>query len=184
MDFDKSKKGMFIRTDKSDKGGWDKKITNLCQKINKTNKYYTTSSCAGRIVIIKSEEKKQPSLFLFRSHDKISLPKLKKELEKARSVKEVNFKQESCILHIACRNLEAAQALLDKAKQCGWKNSGIIASQRRFVCQLRSTEHIEFLIISQGKLLVDDNFLKLLVKEANSKLKRAWDKINKLEKLV
>ena len=35
-----------------------------------------------------------------------------------------------------------------------------------------------------GKVLVDDEFLKLVVKQANEKLERVWDKIKGLEKVV
>lgn len=94
------------------------------------------------------------------------------------------FKQEPCILHVASISLEQAQKLLDKAKQAGWKNSGIIASGNRFICEMRSTEKLEFPIINKGKIIVDDDFLKTLVSEANKRLERTWEKIRGLERLI
>ncbi|MFH1711492.1 MAG: hypothetical protein ABH840_04230 [Nanoarchaeota archaeon] len=185
--FEIRKRRQLEMSDNSSIGRWDGKIKNLCEKINKNGNYYTTSSCAGRIVLIKQAEKKQPDLFLFRSHEKITFSKLRKELEKAmKSNKKdlVYFRQEQCILHVACKTLEDAQNLLDKAKQVGWKNSGIMASRERIVLEMRSTEHIEFPIINKGKMVVDDIFLKLLVKETNRKLEKTWEKIQKLEKLL
>lgn len=126
MDFQKSKEKQLKMKDNSDIGSWDKEIEELCGKINKKKEYYTTSSCAGRIVLIKSSEDKKPGLFMFRSHDKISFIQLKRELEKARKENNlVYFKQEPAILHVACNDLQAAQLLLDKAKVAGWKNSAL-----------------------------------------------------------
>jgi tRNA wybutosine-synthesizing protein 3 len=178
------KKDVLGRKDKSDIGCWDNHILPLCEKINKTKEYFTTSSCAGRIVLIISEEKKKSGLFLFRTHEKIKPSELKQELGKIKIKKLVYFKQEPCILHVACSSLESAQALLDKAKLAGWKNSGIMASSGKFILEMRSTEKIELPIYNKGKILVDDDYLKTLVLEANSRLERTWEKIQKLEKLI
>lgn len=184
MSFQDDKKKQLGKKDISSIGFWDARIRKLCEKINKKKEYYTTSSCAGRIVLIKSSEKKQEGLFLFRSHDKISLSQIKKELRKIKYNYLVYFKQEPCILHVACSSLADAQILLDNAKFAGWKNSGIMASSSRFVLEMRSTEIMQFPILNKGKMLADDNFLKLVVKEANKKLKRTWQKIRKLENLI
>jgi len=184
MDFEHQKNKQLAKSDKSHVGTWDKKIIPLCNKLNKNKNYYTTSSCSGRIILIKSSIKKQPNLFLFRTHDKITFKQLKNELEKAKKAKTSVFKQEPSILHVVSNSLEAAQSLIDKAKFCGWKRSGIMATRKRVICELMSTEHIELPVIEKGKILVSDEFLKILVKEANKKLGRTWKKINKLEKLV
>jgi len=186
MKFQKEKKRQLEMKDNSDIGEWDEKILSLCNKINSRKEYYTTSSCAGRAVLIEDCEKKKSGLFLFRSHEKISFSELKKELEKARNKTYglIYFKQEPCILHVASNSLEQAQKLLDKAKLAGWKNSGIIASCGRIILEMRSTEKLELPAVNQGKILFDDDFLKLLVSEANKKLERTWEKIKKLEKLI
>jgi len=183
--FEERKRRQLEMQDNSSIGKWDGKIKKLCDDINQNENYYTTSSCAGRIVLIKQAEKKQADLFLFRSHDKITFSKLRKELEKVMKSNKndlVYFRQEQCILHVACRTLEDAQNLLDRAKQVGWKNSGIMASRERIILEMRSTEHIELPIINRGKLIVDDLFLKLLVSEANRKLEKTWEKIQRLDK--
>ncbi len=185
--FEQQKKKQLSMQDNSDIGKWDSRIKNLCEKINKREEYYTTSSCAGRIVLIKQAEKKQEGLFLFRTHSKITFNELKKELVKITNTNKkdlIYFRMEQCILHVACKTLSSAQNLLDKAKLAGWKNSGIMAINNRIVLEMRSTEHIELPIINQGKILVDDEFLKLLVNEANRKLERTWEKVKKLEKLI
>jgi tRNA wybutosine-synthesizing protein 3 len=172
--------------DGSSIGEWDKKISRLCNKINKKNNYYTTSSCAGRIVLIKSCKEKKPGLFLFRSHKKVNYKELKKELEiaKLKEKELIYFKQEPCVLAVACKNLEDAQDLINKAKLAGWKNSGIMSFSKRFVCEMRSTEKIELPLINKGKILVNEDYLKILLKESNKKLERTWKKIQNLEKFM
>jgi tRNA wybutosine-synthesizing protein 3 len=186
MNWGESKTNQLNMKDNSDIGKWDKKIKKLCDKINKNKSYYTTSSCAGRIVLIKQNEKKKPGLFLFRSHEKVRFSQIKKELNNTLRKEKGNvyFKQEPCVLAVACKNLKDAQNLINKAKLAGWKNSGIMSSSKRFVCEMRSTEKIELPLINKGKILVNENYLKLLLQESNKKLERTWKKIKNLEKIL
>ncbi len=178
------KENQLKKGDKSIKQSWDKKISNLCNLINKSNDYYTTSSCSGRILILIEDEKKRNDLFLFCSHDLISFDILKKELAqiKDKTKRLVYFRHDPCILHVSCRTLEKAQEMHDLGKDAGWKRSGIIATKKRFVVELNATQKIEMPIIDNGEILVDDKFLKVLVDEANTKLKRCWEFIGRLEK--
>lgn len=204
------KKAVLSKQDKSSKGSWDEKIKFLCEKINKMEDYYTTSSCSGRIVLMIEQDKKAEGLFLKVWHEEINFEELKKELEKICSqvrnlsasiphpsdpdkgnkksntarFENIKFKQEPCVLHVACRNLEDAFYILNKAKKVGWKRSGIISEGRRFIVEIVSTEKLEFPIIVNGKLIVDDNFLKIIIKKSNENLKKSWEKIGKLEKEV
>ncbi|MFA7707452.1 MAG: tRNA wybutosine-synthesizing 3 family protein [Candidatus Pacearchaeota archaeon] len=185
MTFEQDKQKQLSKSDRSSIGSWDSKIKGLCEKINKNKKYYTTSSCAGRVVIIKALEEKAEDVFLFRTHDKISFNELKKALgvagEKYKEL--VEFQQTTCILHVACESLKDAQEIVNKAKLAGWKRSGIMGGKRNMV-ELHSTESISFPIMNNGKVLVDDDFLKLIVKQANSKLERTWEKIQRLNQLI
>ena len=95
----------------------------------------------------------------------------------------VEFQQTSCILHVACASLKDAQKLVDKAKFAGWKRSGIMGGKRNMV-ELHSTENISFPIINKRKVLVNDDFLRIVIKQANDKLERVWGKIKRLEKLT
>ena len=186
MGFQEAKKKQLSKIDKSSIGGWDSKIKGLCNKINKKKNYYTTSSCAGRIVMIKGLDVKAKDVFLFRSHKKVSLNEIKKALNEIskKYTKMVEFQQTTCILHVGCNNLESAQSLVNKANLSGWKHSGILSTKKRFIVELHSTEKMSFPIMNKGKVLVDDDFLKIVIKEANNKLERAWKKIERLKKLV
>ena len=184
MNFQEQKTKQLSRADKSNIGKWDFKIKNLCEKINKKKEYYTTSSCGGRVVLLKSSDEKIKNAFLFRSHNKISFKELKKALNDIGYNGLVEFQQTTCILHVACDSLNSAQELVNKAKNSGWKHSGIMSSKKRIMVELHSTEKIEFPIMDEKKALVDDEFLKLVVKIANEKLERVWEKIKRLEKCI
>ena len=133
------------------------------------------------------QQKKAENLFLLVYHDLINFIDLKKDLSKILYENKKNiikFKQEPCILHVACKNFEDAEEILNCARISGWKKSGIISSGKRFIVEMNSTEKLEFPIIDKNILLVDDYFLKLIIKKANFNLKKSWEKIEKLEKLI
>jgi len=182
--FIQRKKAILSKKDKSSKGKWDKKIKKLCDKINKLDNYYTTSSCSGRIVIMYDRQKKQSGLFLKVYHEEIKYKKLKNDLNKINCVELLKFKQEPPILHVHCKTLKDAQILLRKAQLSGWKKSGIISSGSRVILELCGTEKLEFFIMNKGCILVKHPFLELIVKRCNENLKSGWLKIEKLKKLL
>ncbi|MEK6913760.1 MAG: tRNA wybutosine-synthesizing 3 family protein [Nanoarchaeota archaeon] len=198
------KQDVLAKIDKSSIGKWDKQIISLCNKINKKDNYYTTSSCSGRVLLMIEQDKKGEDLFVFVSHDKISFNQLKKwvllkkepnmvengkrEIKREKildvSNKRIKFKLEPCILHIACKTIDDAKILFEKGKEAGFKRLGIIGTSHGFTFELNSTEKLEFPIIQNKKVLVDDDFLKIIVKDANKKLEKSWMKIGKLEELM
>jgi len=218
--FKKRKLDILNKSDKSSKGDWDKKIAELCNKINSYENYYTTSSCSGRVVLMIDQDKKEKDLFLKIYHNLIRFNQLKSDLNNIiklhSQAREINgkqlskkisllttfkkfraednergnlikFKLEPCILHIACRTIDDAKKLCDYGKKAGWKRSGIIGfsgKNTRVMVELNSTEKFEFPIIEKEKLLVDDVFLKIIVQESSKKLKKSWEKIEKLRKLL
>lgn len=181
------KEAILSKSDKSSIGGWDKKIKSLCDKINKSRDFYTTSSCAGRVVLMVEQDKKSPNLFVKVWHDKIQFSDLKNALSDfiaKKDKKSIKFKLEQPIIHIACRDIELASELLEKAKHVGFKRSGILTVGKNVILELNSTEKLEFPIIKERKVLVDDLFLKIIVKMSNDKLQRGWNKIVNFKKLL
>lgn len=184
MNFKQQKSQQLSKQDKSNEGSWDIKIKPLCNKINKSKDYYTTSSCAGRIVLLKGEIDKQPNAFLFKTHKTTTLKQIKQALQNIKDYKGlVEFKQSPCILHVACENINKAQELVTKAKLAGWKYSGIMSTKRNMV-EIHSTEHMDFPIMLKGRVLVDEDFLKIAIEEANKRLGRVWKKIDRLKKSI
>jgi len=181
--FERRKADALRKDDKSNVGSLDVKIKGLCERINKFDDFYTTSSCSGRVVLIKGEDKKQEGMFLFRSHDKVKVEEIKGVLEKLDYNGVIIFKQEPCVLAIACKDLEGAGRLLDIAREkAGWKQSGVMTLKNRIIVELRSSENLSLPIALGNKILVDDKYLELLIDEANKRLEKTWEKINRLIK--
>jgi tRNA wybutosine-synthesizing protein 3 len=178
--FKQRKKDVLSKVDKSFIGKWDKKVLDVCKKINSLENYYTTSSCSGRIMIIKDFEEKKAGLFKFVSHELVDFEEFIEEVNK---IKKGNFKfkQEAVILHVACKDLESAEKLLVKSFSAGFKRSGIISLGKNIIVEINSTERLEFPLIKNGKFLGNEYFFREILKKANFNLKKGWSKILKLE---
>ena len=186
MTFDLHKKNALSKLDKSKIGGIDEKIIPLVNLINSKEDYYTTSSCAGRIVLLAITEsaRKNEAEWLLQSHSAITFQQAKEALKNIPENKEVWFKEESTIIHVDCRTLEGAISFLHKAKDIGFRRSGISSIKHKIILEILSTERIDTIIAKEGKILVTDEYLQILVDEANKKLLKTQEKIEKFKNLL
>lgn len=181
MNFQNEKKQILSKPDKSSAGETDRAILPLVKTINSLENYFTTSSCAGRIILIKEKGRKQKAGFLFRSHEPINFKEIKKILDRI-NVKEIIYlKHEPAILHVSCSYIAKAQEFIDAARACGWEKSGIIASKNKIIVELVSVEHLAAPVAVNGKIIINEDYLKILVSEANKKLALTRKKIKNLE---
>ena len=185
MNFDKEKEDCLNKIDKSKKGSIDRKIKKLVELINSLKDYYTTSSCSGRIVLIKRPKsgKKCDVGFLFESHDKVSFGEIKSCLKNIPE-QDLWFRQESMILHVACRRIENAQKILDLSNRTGFKHSGIITTRKKIIVEIIGSEQFDTIIAKHGRLFLGDEYLRLLVDEANKKLEINSRKIKRFYDLI
>ncbi len=182
--FNQRKKALLSKEDKSSIGEWDKKIKKLCDKINKSSKYYTTSSCSGRILVMVDQEKKSKGLFKFVSHDLVKFNDFMKEFNNLDKKLNLKFKSEPMILHVACKDLDAAKDLMKVAYEVGFKKTGLIALDKRIIVEINGSEKIEFPLTKSGDVLVSEDFLKIVLDKANNNLKKNWKKIKDFEDLI
>jgi len=204
--FLKEKSDFLNKKDKSKKGTIDKDIIRLVNKINSKNDYYTTSSCAGRIVLLEMKSKKKNECdWIFTKHDKVKFDDINKALndnsnneqnnnEKINKLNpktktknsekyEIWLKQQPLILHVACRNLESAKKLLEIARKM-FRRAGIIAiTERKVTIEIIGSEHLET-IVKDRNFTVDEKYLKQLIKYANSNFKENRNKTNRFLKLI
>lgn len=201
--FEKEKKDFLTKKDKSRKGSIDIKIKKLVDKINSLKDFYTTSSCAGRILLlaIPKSNKKNKVQYLFCSHKKIqytrkskifsvleisdfhdnNIKKIIKKLPKD----DVWFRVDGAILHVASSNIDSAKKFLNTARDIGFRRSGIISiGKNKIIMELISTEKIDTIVSKNGKLLINEEYFKVLVKEGDIKLEKTWRKIDKLYKVL
>lgn len=183
MTFDNDKKLALARSDKSAIGSIDEAIKPLCDLINASDNYFTTSSCSGRIVVMSESEdhKKNEAQWLFVSHEKTDLETVKLSLDPLPK-NEIWFRQEGIILHVACRTNEDAFKLVGAAREAGLKRSGIISSKNKIIVEILDTETIELPLGVKGKLVVPEEYLRLVLDIAHKKLERTRKKSKRLEK--
>lgn len=164
MTFESDKKTALSKIDKSKKGSIDEPIVDLINLINSLDDYYTTSSCSGRILILENAEKKNKVKWLFVTHNTANLAQIKTALKSADNAW---LKKESAIFHIACRNREAADKLINLVRTAGFKRAGIISPSKNIV-EIIGTDQLAVPLTKDSKLLVDDNYLNHLLEIANS----------------
>ena len=189
--FTKEKSDFLNKKDKSKKGSVDKDIVDIVKLINSKDDFYTTSSCAGRVVLLEIKSKKKNECgWIFTKHDKLtfkeinqSLNQYNKKISKNRELPlktirkeetsfesgakcQIWFKQQPLILHVACRNLDAAKKLLDISRKI-FRRAGIIGiTNRKIMVEIIGDERLET-IIADKNFAADRKYINELVKYAN-----------------
>eukprot|EP00158_Paraphelidium_tribonemae_P003076 Partr_v1_DN25877_c1_g1_i2_m2674 putative tRNA-yW synthesizing protein 3 homolog (S. cerevisiae) len=180
--------------DKSVKQSIDSHALPICNLINSLDDFVTTSSCSGRISIMSESilaedmvednaPAKKGGRWLFVSHDiiesGISFPEIVGDTHFTSGPYDsaynmVYFKFEPFILHVACRDLDSGKRLLGVCLQAGYRNSGLVVTERRVMVAVRHTMKMDVPIgfmSADGtlKLIVDSDYCELLVRLANEK---------------
>ena len=177
--------GCLRKKDKSRKGCIDKDAVKIVNEINSKKDYYTTSSCSGRIVLLEMKSRKKNECdWIFAKHGKVEFDEIINALKnKSKIKKQIYFKQQPLILHIACRNIDAAKNLLDAARKV-FKHSGIISfNNKRVVVEIIGNERIET-IIADKNFVADENYIKKLVNYANENFLQNKIKSGRLLRII
>ncbi|XP_029805585.1 tRNA wybutosine-synthesizing protein 3 homolog isoform X3 [Suricata suricatta] len=144
------------KADFSRKGSVDEDVVDIVQLLNGREQYFTTSSCAGRIILL----------------DGIVA------LKKANGDAVLKF--EPLILHVQCRQLQDAQILHSVAIDSGFRNSGITVGKRgKIMLAIRSTHGLEVPLSHKGKLMVTEEYIDFLLKIANQKMEENKKRIER-----
>ena len=178
MNFANNKKTFLAKLDKSKKGSVDEKIIYLLETINQLPDYYSTSSCSGRVYLWKGTGKKSETEWLKVSHDLIDQDFF--ETDDKNGV--VWLRLEGTILHIACKDLEAAAALLEKARKF-YKKSCILSVSSKKIVEIRGSEFMEMPLYKDGTLLFSGDLL-WLKETINQKLEKMWKDMGLFRKSV
>lgn len=168
-----------------EKNNVDSKVISLLKKINAIDSYFTTSSCAGRIVVLQLPEigNKKQAVFLGRWHRKVTFNEVWNALlsfEKG----DAWLLTQPPIFHIGCRSLSTANELMKLGVSCGFKHSGIRSFSAQIIVELQSTERMDMPLGRNGDRFVDKRIISLLVDTANTALIRAQKKLLRLENKI
>ncbi len=147
---------------------------------------YTTSSCAGRILILgqDSESQKKPDLFVGKWHRTI---KVREALDLLSNDKfdELWLKQEPFIFHIVAKNLETAAKILEAKALSGIKRGGIInLKDGRIVIEIIGSSYMSVPVKINKEILFNKKQLSVLIKKANHKVKVNYKQMWKFLKIL
>lgn len=161
----------------------DVDVLSLVHLLNSFDQYYTTSSCAGRFVVLSkgSFRGKYSSKFVYKTHN----PPV--DLTKVREVLKEHFEGylyinvEPPTFHIACKSLEAAIELHQLAIDSNIGYSMFKTIKKSIVVEVRGTGMLQIPIGKNNKIFVSDEYIEEIISLANEILTSEQARIKKFE---
>jgi len=154
-------------------------------KVTDISDIFTSSSCAGRIMLLSTDENedKEVSHFHKRYHRTISFNELKSALDEDTKEKDIWFKVEPFIFHFGTKDYEKAKEILKFCSRFGLKKAGIITSKEgKFIVEATATQYMALPLKANNQLLVDDSYLHFILDRGNKKLEANYSLLDKFEK--
>lgn len=162
-----------------DKGLVDKMLIPFLKKINKRPNIYSSSCCAGRIMIIglDTEESKKPNLFVLKEHRKVKFSEIKNAL-KTDKFPELWLKEEPFIFHFGAKDLETAKKFLEIKTKAGIRRGGIFhIKDNKYLIELIGSQTLAVPIKIGKKVLFSEEQIKIVLEKANKKLERNYKQL-------
>lgn len=177
------KKQALGKLDKSFIGKIDEKILPLCNIINSKENLFTLSSCSGRFSINKVQNfKKIENCWVYTTHNLVNIKDLNFLFTEKTFEDDLELRCEAMILHICVENLNLALKILHEAKNAGCNQVGIISIKNKIVVELICSAKLITPIYIE-KLLINKEYLEILINQSNKILKKSWETINNLEEV-
>jgi len=163
--------------------GADEEVAGIIEKLNRLEDFYTTSSCSGRVALICIPEigAKREAEFIGKWHRAVTKEEVLAAI-KAPKQGEVWLLSQSPILHVSCRGLEKAKALLRIAIESGFKYSGIKAISKdngKVMMEIMSTERMDVPLGEDDMLFCGESYMGYIVSKANFMLTRGKGKLER-----
>jgi len=171
----------FASIDKSKKGSVDPLITPILDVINSHPDYYTTSSCSGRVMVLAAApgRRKDQVEWPYVTHSCADPQEIIRAV-RASEEGEVWLKQESAIIHIACRDLSSAERILCIIRDSGFKRAGIIGTERRVMIEVIGTDAVAIPLGISQDIKVDDDYIKYAAGCCGERMVSNEEKLRKL----
>ncbi|PIU22461.1 MAG: hypothetical protein COT14_00945 [Candidatus Diapherotrites archaeon CG08_land_8_20_14_0_20_30_16] len=168
-----------------DKKKVDAVLVPFLKRFNKKKNIFTSSSCAGRIMLLGADkdEHKMPGLFAGKWHRTVKLKEVYDILKKDLPYQEIWFKQESFIFHFVCKNLPTAIKVLHLKARLGIKRGGIFnIDEGRYIIELTGTSNMSLPVKFGNETLLNVGQLEKIIKKANQKLTKNYTILKKVMK--
>jgi len=164
----------------------DKQLIGLCKWFRESEHYFTSSGCAGRVVLlelVKDNNKLDTNLHR-KWHREVTVEEIIEGIE-TETEGELWLKLDPFILHIGCPTLENAKDLLSLMNKAGIKRGGIFSvKEGRYLVELIGSHTMSIPVKSGSKILVEPEYISYAVKRTNEKLALNYEKLSQLEKVV
>jgi len=163
-------------------GKVDEDIIELLLLINSIKGVYTTSSCSGRIGIIEEPAlgAKPLSRWLIKVHRPIEFEEAAGALKNAREGL-IFLKSQPPIFHIVAEDMERAKRLHELGLASGFKYTTFKVVSTRHLVEINATEYLTAPLGKDGRVLVDDDYLRFAIEIGNSMLRRSKDRLPRLQ---
>ncbi len=180
MEFEERLKSSLLR-DRSNKGSIDSGVKDLVESINSFQNLFTTSSCSGRVAVVKKVSNKKKDLeFLFCSHEKlVDINPIKNKLMFDDRPGSVWLLFQPTILHVCCKSIEDGEWLFSNARKAGYKRTGIISLKKNVMVEIMGTDFIEHLLYDDEGIYYTDHSLERIVFYVNQKFEENFKKISR-----
>ncbi|MBN1159860.1 MAG: hypothetical protein JXA43_01320 [Candidatus Diapherotrites archaeon] len=166
-------------------GKVDEILIKFLKKMNSKKDFGTSSSCAGRIMLIdipddgKKNKTVRPAVW----HREVNIDEFWNVLENY-SGNELWFKQEPYILHIVCKDVDSAQKILKLKAKRGMKRGGIfVINKERVMIELEGTKKMEFPVKKKNKMLITKESAEFMLQKANKKLSSNYKELDEIMKM-
>jgi len=172
-------------------GEVDEAILPIVEAINFHPEYFTTSSCAGRIVLLQIPGlgDKEEAVFLAKWHHTVTPEDVKGALSNLGGEGLTFLLAQSPIIHVRCKNMGSAVALRNLASESGLKYStlkSLTLNSReepvKIVVEILSSENIHVPVAKGSRIYPQEDYLDFIIENANSAMERARKKLNRFYK--
>ena len=184
QDFLEGKKSALKKLEKAcSSGEVDSGILPILDIINRTDDYFTSSSCFGRIVVLEIPiigDKKNAN-FLGKWHREVNYDELVNSIKRG-NTGQIWLLSQSPVIHIISKTPESADRLLKTAVSSGFKHSGLKSFGKKNVVEICSTERLDAPIGKDGIVFCNEDHLRLLLDISNEIIKKSTQKLKRLEK--
>jgi len=169
-------------------GYFDEELDGLISLINSHPLMYTTSCCSGRVSLVKvlGGWTKSNARVVGKWHGEVKVEELTKHVKKDLGEGfSLWLLLQPPIIHVACKDLSTAQMLVSKARNSGFKETGIFTvKSSHIMVDIKSSEKMGVPIVLDGEAILSMEKAVKLCEHLNALLKNLKLKIRRLEEAL
>ena len=188
MDFSRKKGQMLIKLSEArSQGNVDLDALDVLEIINNSPKYFTTSSCSGRIAMLEITGigRKKHSRFVFKTHEIPKVETIAKILLNNTYSADAWLLAEPPIFHVGSFDFSAAEELLSLGLSSSMGRSGFRSLERWFLVQLWGTGHLNCPVGTIKRNFIEkEDFAYFLSRQAQSALIHGKQQLKRLESIL